>query len=1433
MLGMAGRLLKPHANAQDALYAPGSWPCPPARGGVPSCWLTEDTVDYPNLPQTLAPLWACPACTAAFATGCGYGSCPFGRYCYGAAPPPPGFVDYACSPCMTTDIQAAHRVIGNGVPPQCKDPFLSQNLTMCARGYYGPAGGASACAPCIDVRNVQCDDGQHPLRCITDLFAPGGQCAPCTLPPLPPGGVYGQGALFDDCSTVADMSDAKGDFTDCAFFQTPKWDAGYCAVHCAPGFALTAPAPSPFLPPTCTPCATACPPGMRPPACPGGTAADAHAADCVPCDASLLPDNASWTNASSAAGGFCEWACPHGTYAHSDAGVGATCHACVDNPPPACPAPLLQRWLGCGGASAGACAPCPAAALCALGSTYATAASTDAACHCVPCTRPVPGLTYARAACTLIADAGLAPCTVCAAGVAYAARPCAPTLDALCRPCTPPPPGARLLAPCNATADARYGACPAGYACDGTAALPFRCLPPRSAANGLCVCPPAMVPDGSSSYDCVPMPCPAGTYPDARTGACSACASSAAASSAAGAAGMMQTRAGYMGLDACGCPPGYVRDAALLLLSGADDNNNVSCWPCGDMGCAPGLEAQTGCNGFASADPVCACAAGPGMALVPDTTLDQRCAVECADGFLLAAFVAGAAPGLYGDYGFLERAGGFGAPWARTDACGGVPLAVEAAGSGLRALAVCNNNNGTLWGTDGAAAFQVPLEASFGIGDGVRGSITALALAPHAYGGMYAWLLFGFWGLCEAQLDAEAGVRGWCMAVELLSLACATGPDCLGQGGASWGRDFPAYGLAGMSGALAWYPGASGASGGALLLLRADDGALFRYDIAFYPPATLLDARAVDYPLPAPLTHMHAPRASRLVAFLPPPGTYTYVFAIGAAVGAAVGAAEERVVETLMARTACDAYGACSSTLTTPLLDALFLPSAADNSSVVPLRVLGAQRLLLVARHADDGTGGGYLMQVDPWNAVRSAAEGWRAPLDGPATAWTVNANTLVFVVLNATHGAASRAGIGLCDIDAFASAASGGRCAPMPCTRAATCAPGSVRAHGAPDCGCAPGAHYVAGAGCVQCPAGVFCPGGTAPPSACPDNALTLADGASSAADCLCAAGYYRIAATGECALCPTSLWCPFNGTLAPIACVGTTLGDGAVSPLACQCPPRTHGVACTPCDASMDCRTPRAQTVRLVALHIEGYGPLASGQDLAAACLDAALGSEDDGAANSVLYPVLGATAASLARATAFPDSAQLMGWWAWVAVAAEGAAAEGGDLASNLSACLTAPGRFPYLDRVEVIDTNPAAVVRQALSCGGRHWEWDDAAADCACVAGYELLVSDLDGAAHCMPCRNGTVRAKGLPGGCVPCLADAFQEAPYMGMAACACRAGYAADPVTGACSAAAAAFGGGAPGWYAPASAEDTIALWAGVSGGAALFGALALGCLCA
>ena len=164
--------------------------------------------------------------------------------------------------------------------------------------------------------------------------------------------------------------------------------------------------------------------------------------------------------------------------------------------------------------------------------------------------------------------------------------------------------------------------------------------------------------------------------------------------------------------------------------------------------------------------------------------------MECADGFLLAAFVAGAAPGLYGDYGFLERAGGFGAPWARTDACGGVPLAVEAAGSGLRVLAGCN---GTLWGTDGAAAFQVPLEASFGIGDGVRGSLTALALAPHAYGGMYAWLLFGFWGLCEAQLDAEAGVRGWCMAVELLSLACH-------RVGASWSERSSSTGWGGGGG---------------------------------------------------------------------------------------------------------------------------------------------------------------------------------------------------------------------------------------------------------------------------------------------------------------------------------------------------------------------------------------------------------------------------------------------------------------------------------------------------------------------------------------------------------------------------------------------------------------------------------------------------------
>jgi hypothetical protein len=355
--------------------------------------------------------------------------------------------------------------------------------------------------------------------------------------------------------------------------------------------------------------------------------------------------------------------------------------------------------------------------------------------------------------------------------------------------------------------------------------------------------------------------------------------------------------------------------------------------------------------------------------------------------------------------------------------------------------------------------------------------------------------------------------------------------------------------------------------------------------------------------------------------------------------------------------------------------------------------------------------------------------------------------------------------------------------CLPLPCLREAPCGPNSTRAHGATDCSCLDGFFFdnndvaeVQKRGCLQCPLGAFCAAATLTP--CPDHSTTLALGSVRLADCVCLPGFYHFffASAFACMPCPTSRWCPAFGTLAPLPCAngGHTLSAGAVSPLSCLCPPRTHGLRCLPCDDAVECAT-SAPPVNAIALRIQGVGPV-DGELLVSACLR----SIDD---DYLLYPSFLSTAVAEEATT---TQRQLLRW-SWVALLLNFVDAT---VASpHLAAC--AGPSFVQLDSSLMASTRTLRLT-QASSCGGRHWEWSGsllASSQCTCVAGYEEVdLATFAGHSYgtqCLPCLNGTVRPRRAQGGCTAsCLLAHNQEAPFLGMAACVCIRGYVANKDNG-------------------------------------------------
>lgn len=123
-------------------------------------------------------------------------------------------------------------------------------------------------------------------------------------------------------------------------------------------------------------------------------------------------------------------------------------------------------------------------------------------------------------------------------------------------------------------------------------------------------------------------------------------------------------------------------------------------------------------------------------------------------------------------------------------------------------------------------------------------------------------------------------------------------------------------------------------------------------------------------------------------------------------------------------------------------------------------------------------------------------------------------------------------------------------------------------------DCTCEPGAFRSNASTweCSACEPGSFCPGGEAPPEACPDPNMSSPPGSVALAACACEPGFYDDPPGANCSVCPENFYCPGGAAQTPCpANSGALAGAGAESD--CLCPLPLANGTCVPCPPGVCC--------------------------------------------------------------------------------------------------------------------------------------------------------------------------------------------------------------------------------------------------------------------
>jgi hypothetical protein len=1079
---------------------------------------------------------------------------------------------------------------------------------QCAKGYYEES---NTCVKCIDSVPT-CSLGFYAERCLRHDRP---VCHPCTNAlPNATSQTYGPHVPVPECT---------GNYYDgnCALFLTPSWDTYACSIYCDVGYANVAP-PGPV---DCRPCAEVCERGTY---CPYAT--NVHR-QCTPCNhlnpQHTPPDNAEWLE-------DCQWRCRPGFFL-IDNNEGF-CERCATDQK--CRGETPHQFMGCSRSFAGECRPADPAQ-CVAGVTFLYFEVHWDAPLCRPCSPVKPNVTYQVAACTQARDTQLGYCRSVCPTDHYQTAPCTATADLQCRPCTAGVAGQLRVAPCTATADARFVPCPENSACDG-GPIASSCTPPLVARKGLCVCPPATALPG-----CTPIVCPLeGWFPNATLDACSPCPGL-----------QLRTRPGVLGLSACVCPPGH-------FMQWADDE--LRCWPCGDLGCTPGLQQQSACPGDSTAEPDCLCSVPPGARLLsPD-----RCTSECAPG--MEPSVLALEPSLkWQTASFVRMLPPTTAPpttpIAKLQGLAliGPELAVLVTGKGQLAV----HFKETAYAVD-LVALLIP-EGSYRaklLNDSVR--VCADAQLNRFWVG-FSFLTTACNGTVSVDLQP-------CSTIELVEVApgaqctcdywtdCPLLPLCLNtffRG--EWGNTI-------QGGFAPWRIEAMHTDNGQTLYLWLDSGQVVQYAIAYYVIGTPARDRAPDFLHNVSGLHSSTPAALAVVG------------------------------------------------------STLFMPGLHWGPATLHVPSPSATHLYALGDHV---LGQGQ-QQVDIWN-------GFALPL----LLQPLRFGHGRLATYNGTHLQLRPAEV--CPQDTFALLMDGSSsCVPLPCVRLRdACGPFTLRIRGKPGCQCIPG--YYRNQQCEPCPANYYCPPGAQAPETCGPNADSP-PAASAIEQCACKSGFYPFQQGRLCLACPVGFWC-LGGRTLPIPCMprSTTRAPASTTPLDCVCGERTYGFTCTPCKPNeYSIKRPSQAQPKWEALRLEGLSTVA-------------LHIADCVPADAAVYSVPP------------PPIHQLHYSWAWII--AIGAGAQG-----NLTGCMLAQGlafQNTQTFTAERATTNFADTKQCFMN-----QEWGGPAAPagkpCVCIPGYRTV------GGICLPCPNGTIRARYAPDVCVPCPLN-NSHAPWPAMSHCVCRPGF--------------------------------------------------------
>ena len=335
-----------------------------------------------------------------------------------------------------------------------------------------------------------------------------------------------------------------------------------------------------------------------------------------------------------------------------------------------------------------------------------------------------------------------------------------------------------------------------------------------------------------------------------------------------------------------------------------------------------------------------------------------------------------------------------------------------------------------------------------------------------------------------------------------------------------------------------------------------------------------------------------------------------------------------------------------------------------------------------------------------------------------------------------------------------------GAVCERLQCVKlAGACGAFSVRILGSSTCVCLPGYYRLPSGSCTPCPPNYYCSGASATPTPCIENALSLA-GAWSAAQCTCIPGTYSLLEL--CLSCPMGFWC-MGGIAQPIQCMpyASTLETGSSSPLDCICATRTFGLMCSPCQDNQLCQLMPSQPT-WVALQLLGWGSLGSAFFLQDKCLSPA--------AAATIYTIPGPS---------LPATGDLYSW-GWIIVLSPFP-----NYMQNITECMKPTLQFAQPLSVYTAE-RPAFGVQAAEPCDmNSEWSGTCSAEGCVCIAGYVFTKDAQTGNQVCVPCRNGSIRARRTPEECTPCLIN-NSYAPWMGMSYCICMQGFYSDPISGDC-----------------------------------------------